>query len=69
MAGNSSRKGAIRASKKGPTGGTGGKNKKRLTGKAQHQRLKIVPITQLQSAKKPLQKRVQVKQQLGVLGE
>ena len=33
MAGNSSRKGAIRASKKGPTGGTGGKNKKRLTGK------------------------------------
>ena len=33
MAGNSSRKGAIRASKKGPAGGTGGKNKKRLTGK------------------------------------
>ncbi|MDP1852006.1 MAG: 23S rRNA (guanosine(2251)-2'-O)-methyltransferase RlmB [Candidatus Planktophila sp.] len=33
MAGNSSRKGAIRASKKAPTGGTGGKNKKRLTGK------------------------------------
>jgi len=33
MAGNSSRKGAIRASKKGPTTGTGGKNKKRLTGK------------------------------------
>lgn len=34
MAGNSSRKGAIRASKKGPTSGTGGKNKKRLAGKA-----------------------------------
>jgi 23S rRNA (guanosine2251-2'-O)-methyltransferase len=33
MAGNSSRKGAIRGSKKGPAGGTGGKNKKRLTGK------------------------------------
>jgi len=33
MAGNSSRKGAIRASKKGPSSGTGGKNKKRLTGK------------------------------------
>jgi 23S rRNA (guanosine2251-2'-O)-methyltransferase len=33
MAGNSSRKGAIRASKKGPSTGTGGKNKKRLTGK------------------------------------
>jgi len=33
MAGNSSRKGAIRSSKKGPAGGTGGKNKKRLTGK------------------------------------
>ena len=33
MAGNSSRKGAIRAAKKGPAGGTGGKNKKRLTGK------------------------------------
>lgn len=33
MAGNSSRKGAIRASKKGPAGGTGGKNKKRLSGK------------------------------------
>jgi len=33
MAGNSSRKGAIRQSKKGPSSGTGGKNKKRLTGK------------------------------------
>jgi len=33
MAGNSERKGAIRGSKKGPTTGTGGKNKKRLTGK------------------------------------
>ncbi len=33
MAGNSSRKGAIRGSKKGPAGGTGGKNKRRLSGK------------------------------------
>lgn len=33
MAGNSTRKGAVRGSKKGPSGGTGGKNKKRLTGK------------------------------------
>ncbi len=33
MAGNSTRKGAIRGSKKGPTTGTGGKNKKRLAGK------------------------------------
>jgi 23S rRNA (guanosine2251-2'-O)-methyltransferase len=33
MAGNSERKGAIRGSKKGPTTGTGGKNKKRLAGK------------------------------------
>ena len=33
MAGNSSRKGAIRASKKGPSGGTGGNNKRRLEGK------------------------------------
>lgn len=33
MAGNSSRKGAIRASKKGPSAGTGGNNKKRLAGK------------------------------------
>ncbi|MCX6428053.1 MAG: 23S rRNA (guanosine(2251)-2'-O)-methyltransferase RlmB [Actinobacteria bacterium] len=33
MAGNSSRKGAVRASKKGPTGGSGGTNKKRLAGK------------------------------------
>jgi 23S rRNA (guanosine2251-2'-O)-methyltransferase len=33
MAGNSTRKGAIRASKKGPSTGTGGKNKKRLSGK------------------------------------
>ena len=33
MAGNSERKGAIRGSKKGPTTGTGGKNKKRLSGK------------------------------------
>ena len=33
MAGTSERKGAIRGSKTGPTTGTGGKNKKRLTGK------------------------------------
>ena len=33
MAGNSSRKGAIRGSKKGPSGGTGGNNKRRLEGK------------------------------------
>ncbi len=33
MAGNSSRKGAVRGSKKAPTSGTGGKNKKRLSGK------------------------------------
>ncbi|CAB4333058.1 unannotated protein [freshwater metagenome] len=33
MAGNSSRKGAVRASKKGPSGGSGGTNKKRLSGK------------------------------------
>ena len=33
MAGNSSRKGAIRASKKGPSSGTGGNNKRRLEGK------------------------------------
>jgi len=33
MAGNSSRKGAVRGSKKGPTGGTGGNNKRRLEGK------------------------------------
>jgi len=30
MAGNSSRKGAIRQSKKGPSAGTGGNNKRRL---------------------------------------
>ncbi len=33
MAGNSSRKGAVRGSKKGPSGGTGGNNKRRLEGK------------------------------------
>ena len=33
MAGNSSRKGAVRKSKKGPSKGTGGNNKKRLSGK------------------------------------
>jgi 23S rRNA (guanosine2251-2'-O)-methyltransferase len=33
MAGNSSRKGAIRKGKKGPSKGTGGNNKKRLAGK------------------------------------
>ena len=33
MAGNSSRKGAIRQSKKGPSAGTGGNNKRRLEGK------------------------------------
>ncbi len=33
MAGNSERKGAVRGSKKGPSGGTGGNNKSRLAGK------------------------------------
>ncbi|MSX14424.1 MAG: 23S rRNA (guanosine(2251)-2'-O)-methyltransferase RlmB, partial [Actinobacteria bacterium] len=33
MAGNSKPRGAVRGSKKGPTGGTGGKNKRRLEGK------------------------------------
>lgn len=33
MAGNSERRGAVRTSKKGATTGTGGKNKRRLTGK------------------------------------
>jgi 23S rRNA (guanosine2251-2'-O)-methyltransferase len=33
MAGNSSRKGAVRKGKKGPSKGTGGNNKKRLAGK------------------------------------
>ena len=33
MAGNSSRRGAVRKSKKGPSKGTGGNNKKRLSGK------------------------------------
>ncbi len=33
MAGNSERKGAMRGSKKGPSGGTGGNNKSRLAGK------------------------------------
>ena len=33
MAGNSERKGAVRGSKKGPSGGTGGNNKRRLSGK------------------------------------
>jgi 23S rRNA (guanosine2251-2'-O)-methyltransferase len=33
MAGNSQKRGAVRATKKGPTGGTGGKNKSRLAGK------------------------------------
>jgi len=33
MAGNSSRRGAVRKGKKGPSKGTGGNNKKRLAGK------------------------------------
>jgi 23S rRNA (guanosine2251-2'-O)-methyltransferase len=33
MAGNSQKRGAVRATKKGPSGGTGGKNKSRLAGK------------------------------------
>jgi 23S rRNA (guanosine2251-2'-O)-methyltransferase len=33
MAGNSKPRGAVRGSKKGPSGGTGGKNKRRLEGK------------------------------------
>jgi 23S rRNA (guanosine2251-2'-O)-methyltransferase len=33
MAGNSSRRGAVRKNRKGPSKGTGGNNKKRLSGK------------------------------------
>ena len=57
MAGNSSRKGAIRASKKGPTGGTGGKNKKRLTGKGPTPKAEDRPYHAAAKRKKAVAKR------------
>ncbi|MEI9906725.1 MAG: RNA methyltransferase substrate-binding domain-containing protein [Actinomycetota bacterium] len=43
MAGNSSRKGAVRGSKKGPTVGSGGNNKRRLSGKGPTPKQKYRP--------------------------
>ena len=52
MAGNAKPRGAVRKSKKGPTTGTGGKNKRRLEGKGPTPKAEDVHITQLQSVRK-----------------
>ena len=62
MAGNSSRKGAIRASKKGPTTGTGGKNKKRLTGKGPTPKAEDRPYHAAAKRKKAVAKKADSKE-------
>ncbi|CAN2227397.1 hypothetical protein MCEMKE14_01376 [Candidatus Nanopelagicaceae bacterium] len=56
MAGNSERKGAIRGSKKGPSAGTGGKNKKRLAGKGPTPKAEDRPYHAAAKRKKLLKK-------------
>jgi len=62
MAGNSSRKGAIRASKKGPSGGTGGNNKKRLAGKGPTPKAEDRPYHAAAKRKKAIAKKADKKE-------
>ena len=57
MAGNSERKGAVRGSKKGPSGGTGGKNKSRLSGKGPTPKAEDRPYHAAAKRKKAIEKR------------
>ena len=57
MAGNSSRKGAIRQSKKGPSAGTGGNNKRRLEGKGPTPKAEDRPYHAAAKRKKAAEKR------------
>jgi len=57
MAGNSERKGAVRGSKKGPSGGTGGNNKRRLTGKGPTPKAEDRPYHAAAKRKKAAEKR------------
>ena len=57
MAGNSERKGAVRGSKKGPSGGTGGKNKSRLSGKGPTPKAEDRPYHAAAKRKKAAEKR------------
>ncbi len=57
MAGNSARKGAVRGSKKGPASGTGGNNKRRLTGKGPTPKAEDRPYHAAAKRKKAAEKR------------
>ena len=57
MAGNSSRKGAVRGSKKGPSGGTGGNNKRRLEGKGPTPKAEDLPYHAAAKRKKAAEKK------------
>ncbi len=57
MAGNSERKGAVRGSKKGPASGTGGNNKRRLTGKGPTPKAEDRPYHAAAKRKKAAEKR------------
>ena len=61
MAGNSSRKGAVRTSKKGPSGGTGGNNKGRLEGKGPTPKAEDRPYHAAAKRKKAAEKRTPAK--------
>ena len=66
MAGNSERKGAVRGSKKGPSGGTGGKNKSRLSGKGPTPKAEDRPYHAAAKRKKAIQKNQRAKLSLAV---
>jgi 23S rRNA (guanosine2251-2'-O)-methyltransferase len=57
MAGNSSRKGAVRQSKKGPSSGSGGNNKRRLEGKGPTPKAEDRPYHAAAKRKKAAEKR------------
>ena len=58
MAGNSKPRGAVRGSKKGPTSGTGGKNKRRLEGKGPTPKAEDRPYHAAAKRKKAAEKKV-----------
>ena len=65
MAGNSSRKGAVRGSKKGPSGGTGGNNKRRLEGKGPTPKAEDRPYHAAAKRKKAAEKKVSPRTRTG----
>jgi hypothetical protein len=64
MAGNAKPRGAVRKSKKGPTAGTGGNNKRRLEGKGPTPKAEDRPYHAAAKRKKAAEKPLQRSQQL-----